>query len=78
MSQSNKTNKGSASERIGAVVLNGMLRQLNVEGVEWSAEAIGPDGGLVVKIPSFNIVTGEDGRKRIVEGGAGPQATQPH
>lgn len=69
MSQSNKTNKNSASERIGAVVLNGMLRQLNAEGVAWSAEAIGPDGGLIIKIPSFDITTGEDGKKRIVERG---------
>ena len=67
MKQASKVSSGSESGRIGLVTLNATLKQLLAEGVEWSAEGIGPGGGLIIKIPSFNIVTGEDGRKRIVE-----------
>lgn len=67
MKQQSKTNNANESGRIGLTTLNATLRQLMAEGVEWSAEAIGPDGGLIIRIPSFNITTGEDGKKRIVE-----------
>ena len=73
MKQTNKPSSVSESGRIGLVTLNACLKQLLAEGVTWSADAIGPDGRLVVRIPSFNIVTGEDGKRRIVEAGKGAE-----
>ena len=69
MKQASKHNSVSESGRIGLVTLNATLKQLLAEGVTWDASAIGPDGGLVIRIPSFDIVTDEDGKKRIVERG---------
>lgn len=67
MKQANKISSVSESGRIGLVTLNATLKQLLAEGVAWSADTIGPDGGLIIKIPSFDIVTGADGKRRIVE-----------
>lgn len=67
MSQRNKTNSASASERIGLLTLKASLKQLLAEGTKWEAKSLGPDGGIVLTIPAFNIATGEDGRFHIVE-----------
>lgn len=67
MKQQSKPNSASASERIGLLTLKATLKQLLAEGVTWEAKSLGPDGGLVLTIPAFNIAMDEDGRFHIVE-----------
>lgn len=68
MKQQDKTNSGGALERIGLMTLKATLKQFIAERIEWEITS-GPNGkGIVLEIPSFDIITGADGLIHIVEG----------